>query len=230
MTDLRLVPAGESALVAECADRIDVDVNARVRALAAALERDRLPGVRDIVPTIRSVAVYFDPLRTDVRRLTERIHAAASMPASEVEGVLVEIPVCYDGDCAPDLDHVARASGMTRDEVVHLHTAREYRVFMLGFIPGFAYLGTVDPRLAMPRRATPRLDVPEGAVGIAGLLTGVYPRAVPGGWNIVGRTAERMFRFERAEPSRLRAGDRVRFSAVDRDTFEGLMASRDTPS
>jgi inhibitor of KinA len=227
MSDLRIVAAGDAALVAEFADRIDATVNARSIALAGELITRPFTGVRDVVPTFRSVAVYFDPLTTDVERLADRIREAAEACGETAERSprMVEIPVCYDREFAEDIEDVARFGGMDHLGVVAAHTARQYRVFMLGFLPGFAYLGTVDDRIAAPRRGVPRASVPAGAVGIAGRQTGIYPAPSPGGWNIIGRTPLRMLALDREPPALLAAGDTVRFRPIERLEFDRLAAT-----
>jgi inhibitor of KinA len=211
--DFRIVTAGDSALVVEFPERIDAEVNGRVVALAEAIEGERIGGVRDVVPTFRSVAIYFDPLRTDVDRLSERLERAAAYAHSAATTARnpIRVPVSYGGKAGPDLEGVARHAGMTEAEVITLHAAPVYRVYMLGFVPGFAYMGTVDPRIAAPRRSTPRLRVPSGSVGIAGGQTGIYPSETPGGWQLIGRTLLKPFDPSRAEPFLLKAGDSVQF-------------------
>jgi KipI family sensor histidine kinase inhibitor len=215
----RLVHAGDSVVVAELENRIDERVNARAIRMAAALERAGLPGVRDIVPTYRSVAVYYDPLRVDFARLSDLLSAEARAPADTEETGRPEhrspkrIPVKYGGPDGPDLADVAAFAGLSEAEVVARHTGRTYRVFMMGFLPGFPYLGTVDPLIAAPRRATPRLRVPAGSVGIAGSQTGVYPAESPGGWQLIGRTPVRLFDLSRPNPFLLEPGDDVEFVA-----------------
>jgi inhibitor of KinA len=222
MEGCRVVHAGDAALVAEFEDRIDPDLNARVVALADAIVRERIAGLRDVVPTFRSVAVYFDPLTTDLDRLSARLHELSSSVTSVADecGVPVEIPVCYGGEFGPDLEQVARYAGITAGEVVTRHAARGYRAYMLGFLPGFAYLGVVDRRIAAPRRTTPRVAVAAGSVGIAGSQTGVYPRSSPGGWNIIGRTPLVMFEPSRENASLVTAGVSVRFRPIDRAEFD----------
>jgi KipI family sensor histidine kinase inhibitor len=223
MTPARIVPAGDGALVAEFDDRIDAAVNARAIAVATAVRSAGVVGVRDVVPTFRSVAVYFDPLAADVAKLEALLRDIANTapPADTTGSTLVEIPVCYDREFAIDVDDVARFAGLpSADDVAAIHSSRIYRVFMLGFIPGFAYLGTVDERIAAPRRTSPRREVAAGSVGIAGPQTGIYPQQSPGGWNIIGRTPMRMLSPDRVEPSLLRAGDSVRFRPIDRSGFD----------
>lgn len=224
MNDFRVVAAGDAALVAQFDDRIDAAVNARAIALAQALRRASLPGVCDIVPAYRAVTVYFDPLRADAADLEAHLRAAASAEpdADALAGPRVHVPVCYDEEFGPDLDTVARFAGLSAREVIDAHLSRVYRVFMLGFVPGFAYMGTVDPRLALPRRREPRTSVPAGSVAVAGGQTGVYPSPTPGGWHIIGRTPLRLVSFDTSAPSLFAAGDGVRFHQIDRAAFEQI--------
>jgi len=218
----RIVPAGESALIVEFEERIDPEINARAIACAEAIQAARLAGVRDVVPTYRSVAVYFDPLRTDGDALMARLHAEAEAPPqpSAVLREPVRIPVCYGGELGPDLAGVAAYAGLSEADVTRLHAATTYRVFMLGFVPGFAYLGIVDQRIAMPRHASPRVRVPIGSVGIAGIQTGVYSAQTPGGWQLIGRTPLKPFDPSRADPFLMKAGDAVQFHAIDRGEYD----------
>lgn len=212
---MRVVRAGDTMLLVELEARIDPRVNQRAIDIADRVRARRLAGVRDVVPAYCAVGVHFDPLQTDLPAL-ERVLAAdaaaaeAREPAAAVRPV-VEIPVRYGGDEGPDLPEVAAWAGCTPDEVIARHLAREYRVYMLGFVGGFAYMGPVDPRIAAPRRRTPRERVPAGSVGIAGEQTGVYPLTTPGGWQVIGRTDARMFDAARPQPTLVLPGDRVRF-------------------
>jgi inhibitor of KinA len=219
-----IVAAGDSALFVELEERIDVAVNARAIALADAVQAAAIAGVRDVVPTYRSVAVYFDPLRADYDALVTCINRELQQPSTTESAARapIRIPVCYGGDLGPDLADVATFSRVSEREVVRLHTGSTYRVFMLGFVAGFAYMGTVDERIAMPRRATPRVRVPLGTVGIAGVQTGIYPAETPGGWQLIGRTPIKPFDPNRAEPFLMRAGDSVQFYAIDRATFTAM--------
>ena len=220
----RIVPAGDSAVIVEFEARIDARVNARVIALATALQAAALGGVRDVVPTYRSVAIYFDPLRTDSVALAARIEQETARlgttPAAARASI--RIPVCYGGEFGPDLSDVASFARMTEGDVIRIHSARAYRVFMLGFVPGFAYMGAIDEAIAMPRHATPRARVPAGSVGIAGVQTGIYPMETPGGWRLIGRTPVKPFDPARAEPFLLKAGDTVEFYPVVREDYDGL--------
>lgn len=220
--NVRIVPAGDSALVVEFDERIDPEINSRAIAVAEALQSAPLAGVRDIVPTYRSVAVYFDPLKTDYDELVRRLDKTAAETAisSRRESVPIRIPVCYGGELGPDLGVVAEFARLSESDAIAIHTSTVYRVYMLGFVPGFAYMGTVDERIALPRRATPRVRVPLGSVGIAGVQTGVYPAETPGGWQLIGRTPLKPYDRARPEPFLMKAGDAVQFFSIDRDEFE----------
>ena len=219
---VRVVAAGESALVAEFPSRIDPEINDRANAMAQRL-RWRWGGIlRDVVVGYCTVTVYFDPLRVDAPWLESEIRAAAGPARQSVRAgkAVVDVPVCYEGDLAPDLADVAAFGGCSTEDVVALHTGRTYRVYMVGFIPGWAYLAEVDSRIAAPRRATPRTAVPAGAVAIAGAQTGIYPAVTPGGWNIIGRTSRKPYDPARPDPFLFQVGDEVRFRAVSRAEFE----------
>ncbi len=224
----RIVAAGDSVLILEFEELIDPEVNARAIALARAIEAAGIAGVRDVVTTYRSVAVYFDPLRTSYDTLLGRLeHEATHVESDDVDvRPAVEVPVCYGGDCGPDLEAVAAFARLSTDEVVGLHARGLYRVFMLGFVPGFAYMGTVDQRIAAPRHSTPRVRVPLGSVGIAGVQTGIYPAETPGGWQLIGRTPLKPFDADRAEPFLFKPGDHVKFVPIGRAEFDRLGGAR----
>jgi len=221
----RLHYSGDGLLLVEFRAVIAPDVNRRAVALAAAIRDARVPGVRDVVPAYASVGVHVDPLRFDPAAL-DAVISRAWDTAADVEGPgrVVEIPVCYGGRFGPDLAEVAAFAGRSEDDVIERHAAGRYRVYMLGFLPGFAYLGGVDAAIAMPRRAAPRTTVPAGSVGIAGAQTGVYPCESPGGWRLIGRTPTAMFDLTRPEPALLAPGDVVRFVPLAHDRWTGRAA------
>lgn len=211
MIGVRVREAGDSALLVELDAVIDPEINARAIAIAAAVENERLAGVRDVVPTYRSVALHFDPLVIGVEAVRAAVNRALDARPQPAQTRSIEVPVVYGGDAGPDLGDVAGRAGLAPDVVARLHASTTYRVFMLGFLPGFPYLASVDERIAAPRRAVPRVRVPAGSVGIAGRQTGIYPMESPGGWNIIGRTGVRLFDPARVPPALLRPGDSVRF-------------------
>jgi inhibitor of KinA len=222
VSDYRVVAAGDSAVIVEFEERIDPAVNARTIAFAEAVQAATLPGVRDVVPTYRSTAIYFDPLRTDSVAMMACIDREAVRPVAPLASgtAAVRIPVCYGGELGPDLEAVAAFAKADEADVVRLHASATYRVFMLGFVPGFAYLGIVDDRIAMARRSTPRVRVPAGSVGIAGVQTGIYPAETPGGWQLIGRTPLKPFDPSRANPFLMKAGDAVQFYPIDRREYD----------
>ena len=215
MTAPRIGFPGDACVSVEFGQAIDPAVNARCVSLAAAIERERLAGVRDIVPGFHTVMVHFDALRLDRDTLAAGVQRAILASAASVdETAAMEIPVRYGGEDGPDLPDVAAFGRCSEAEVIRLHSEAVYRVYMLGFLPGFAYLGAVDGRIAMPRLDTPRVKVAAGSVGIAGAQTGIYPCDTPGGWRIIGRTPVTTFDPMRAAPSLFRPGQRVKFVVV----------------
>ena len=213
--DVRVLAAGDSAWLIELPERIDPEVNSRAIRIASAVKKSVLP-VSDVVVGYRSVMVYVDPLAEDGHLMEQRLRdLAVNTPDDEsVAGELVDVPVCYDGPYGPDLPDVAAFGQCDVEEVIGRHLALEYRVFVVGFVPGFAYLAEVDPRIGAPRRPSPRTQVPAGSVAIAGGQTGIYPSATPGGWNIIGRTRVLPFDPARADPFMFKPGDSVRFTPV----------------
>ncbi|MGC9356647.1 MAG: 5-oxoprolinase subunit PxpB [Anaerolineae bacterium] len=209
----RILPVGEAAFTVEFGDRVDPALVARVHALDAMLTSAPPRGFVEAVPTYRALLVRYEPHLTDAAALRADLAARLDVldEVPQPEGRLVEIPVRYGGEHGPDLETVAEYHQLTSTEVVRLHTAPTYRVAMLGFAPGFAYLLGLDPRLATPRLSVPRTRVPAGSVGIAGEQTGVYALSTPGGWRVLGHTELPLFDSEREDPFTLRAGDRVRF-------------------
>ena len=213
MTRPRIHPLGDAALVCEAAPPATLDCQRRIWALA---ERARLmPHVVEVVPGMNNLTIVFDPLEADYEALAAQLESGwDAAEAADMDSAEIEIPVRYGGADGPDLAALAEHTGLSVDEVVKRHTQAEYIVFFLGFQPGFAYLGGLDPALAMPRRAEPRLEVPAGSVGIGGVQTGIYPAASPGGWQLLGRTELKLFDPARNPPTLMQPGDRVRFTAL----------------
>jgi KipI family sensor histidine kinase inhibitor len=223
--DVRITAAGDAALVLELPARVDVETSGRIVAIAAALRRQCGAVIRDAVVGYHTLTLYFDPLAVDSRWLESQMLEVASdvQPGADAPGGTIEVPVCYGGVYGPDLAYVALQAGCSEQDVITLHTSREYRVFVVGFVPGFAYMGPVDERLALPRRSNPRTRVPAGSVGIAAGQTGIYPMETPGGWHLIGRTPVRPFDPARLEPVLFRPGDRVTFRAISPGEFEGAV-------
>ena len=222
----RLLALGDCAWTIEFGDAIDPKLHARVLGFAAALETARaaqgseLDGIIDVVPTFRSLTVHFDPQRVDGERLGHSLlQVAAGAGAVGAQGRHWRIPVCFDDEFAPDLTSLAAAKGMTREAVVALMTEATFTVYMIGFMPGFPYMGGLPSVLEVPRLASPRKAVPARSLAVAGAMCAVYPWESPGGWHLLGRTPVPMFSASDVAPSLLSSGDRVQWSAIDRATF-----------
>ena len=234
---MEIVSLGDSALIVRVVDDFARDPETSLNAVLAALralEAAAIPGVIELAPAYSTVGVFFDAagvaraapehepcdwLRIEIERVLNGQSAESEKP---VEAPLIEIPVCYDREFAPDIDDVARVAGLGEIEVIHCHSNAAYRVNCVGFIAGFPFMSGLPAELATPRRATPRKEVPAGSVGIGGAQTGIYPRSSPGGWNLIGRTPLRLFDVQREPPTILQAGDRVRFREISREEFDAF--------
>jgi inhibitor of KinA len=219
---LVLRPMGDSAVVVELGQEIERKTHLRVKALAAVLEQNPLPGMIGYVPAFTTVTVFYDPLSLSFKEVCQRLESlAVDVKISEdQQPKIVEIPVCYGGEFGPDLTFVAEYNGLKPEEVIQIHASGEYLVYMIGFAPGFPYLGGMSERIAAPRKSSPRLKIPAGSVGIAGRQTGVYTLESPGGWQLIGRTPLSLFRADRNPPSLLKMGDIVRFRPISRAEFK----------
>jgi KipI family sensor histidine kinase inhibitor len=237
---MEIVPLGDSALIVRVRERFEdapEETLDEVLRTFRKLQSARIPGVIEVAPGYTSVAVFFNPAATAEASATPdevfnwlmaRIHTAAAGVADPSRAVRspsqsVEIPVCYDPEFAADIDAVAQRANLPTREVVHLHSAVEYRVACVGFVPGFPFLTGLPKELATPRRDVPRKEIPAGSVGIGGAQTGIYPLRSPGGWNLIGRTPLRLFDPQKNPPTLLRAGDRVRFRVITREEFDALV-------
>lgn len=216
---------GDRALLVDCGDGMDMDVNQRVLALAARLGENRPVGINSVIPAYRSLTVIYDPLLTDQELLQKQIDdlVAYLEDVAGYETALIAIPVLYGGTFGPDIEFVSAHTRLTVNEIIDVHSSGTYPIYMLGFTPGFCYLGGMDHRLQTPRRETPRISIPAGSVGIAGLQTGMYPVSSPGGWQIIGRTPLRLFAPERENPFLYKPGDKIRFYPVTQQEFQVIM-------
>ena len=239
---MEIGPLGDSALIVRVREEFEDAPEETLNEVLHAFEQLRsagIPSVIELAPAYISVAVFFDPLQVAKASgqpdrafdwLKERVRRAITAVADRGKRRRtkrniqdpVEIPVCYDPEFGPDLADVARRAQISREEVVDLHSAAEYRVACIGFVPGFPFLVGLPKKLATPRRSTPRKEIAPGSVGIGGTQTGIYPLRSPGGWNLIGRTPLKLFNPAKNPPALLRAGDRVRFRAIARDEFELL--------
>jgi inhibitor of KinA len=221
--NLRFLSAGDRALVVEFGDRIDRSLSDEVLRLTAIIASSALGGVIETVPTFRSVMVHYDPLVTSRANLEQAIRGLLDRPHNSRTGARRwHVPVCYEGEFAPDLAEVARLTALSPEEVVGLHSSTQFHVYMLGFLPGFPYMGDLPEQLALPRRAEPRLRVPAGSISIATTLTAIYPYESPGGWHLIGATPIRLFDAERAKPALFAPGDAIRFQPIDLASFASI--------
>ena len=219
-------PAGDMAMVVELGDAISPQINRKVRSLTDALEQGGIPGVFDFLPTYRSVLVYYDPLQISSSDVQEGIERLLEITEEEDTGErhIVHLPTLYGGKMGADIEFVAQHTAIDEQELIRIHSGTDYLVYMMGFSPGFAYLGGLDERLATPRLQSPRTEIPAGAVGIAETQTGVYPIASPGGWQLIGRTPLKLFDPARERPVLLSAGDYVRFVPLaSRDEYDAIL-------
>lgn len=225
---VRVLDAGDAAVTIEFGHRIDQAMLAAVHALDTAIGRlhaeGGLPGLIETMPTFRSLTVFFDPLRTGRRAVIDALQPwlLAAEQAPPVPGRRWRLPVCYEGEAAPDLADIADASGLGVDDVIAAHSGTEVDVYMLGFLPGFPFMGPVAPVLDLPRRREPRVRVPPGSVAIAVGLTAIYPWESPGGWHLLGRCPVPLFDASRPAPALLAVGDRVGFEPIAGAEFERL--------
>lgn len=230
MIHYTITPLGDSALSVELGKEIGELTHQIVQAFVKDLEKNKFTGLVEYVPAFTKVAIYYDPVfiineldcddpyhyvEAKVEKILKKLKISANSNFN-----LVEIPVCYGGGYGPDLSEVAGVNGITEDEVIKIHSSTVYLVHMVGFSPGFPYLGGLDEKIATPRRSSPRLSIPAGSVGIGGSQTGVYPVSSPGGWQIIGQTPKALFDVEMSPPSFLQNGDRVVFRPISIEEFE----------
>lgn len=229
--DFQLFPEGDGAILIEAGKEISLANHRKIRAIVSLIEKAAPAWMIEYIPAYTTVTVLYDlfkvyekfgeyPYRYVSRYFTRLLEKA--QPAFIPEPRTVDIPVCYGGKFGPDLENVARINGLTPEEVIRIHASGDYTVYMIGFAPGFPYIGGMPEKIAAPRKKTPRLKIPERSVGIAGKQTGIYPIETPGGWQIIGRTPVKLFRPDRDGPSLLQAGDKIRFRPVSLEEYQEL--------
>lgn len=228
----KFLPLGDNALILDFGNIISEPINELVISIFYQLQTNPLPGMKETVPGYSSLTIYYDVMimvakknenKTAFDQMKEQVEKFLENERAESEdhGSFITIPVCYEKDMGPDLEWIAVENKIDKDEIVRLHTTKSYRVYMLGFLPGFAYMGEVDEKIVSPRKPQP-VNVEAGSVGIAGKQTGIYPLRSPGGWRIIGRTPLTLFDKNNKQPTLLKAGDTVKFISISRDEFENI--------
>lgn len=217
--DIEIVPSGDRAVTVYLGNSIDPQTSQRVLSLVKDLDNQRVESILDIVPAYASVLVLYDPLKISMADLSRRIEKAASNQETlkESSGNIIEIPVFYGGEYGPDMNFVVECTNFSENEIISIHSETLYRTYMIGFTPGFPYLGGLDSKLHIPRRKTPRNSIPAGSVAIAEGQTGIYPVESPGGWHIIGKTPVTLFDSTLNPPTLVSIGDSIKFIPMDNE-------------
>jgi inhibitor of KinA len=226
-----LHPLGDNAVIIELGNDINLETQQKVQMVTSFLDEQPPLWMIEYIPAFTTVTVFYEPVRfiQGSQKKTEPYNQVSSLLHQLLQGVtaadnlaeqrIIDIPVCYGGEFGPDLETVARMNGLTTEEVIHIHSSGHYLVYMIGFAPGFPYVGGMSEKIATPRRESPRLKIPARTVGIAGKQTGIYPIETPGGWQLIGRTPLKLFRPENDMPSLLRAGDKIQFKPISQKEY-----------
>ena len=224
---IQKVVAGDRALFLNFAEGISPQINRKVHLLASFIEKEKGEGILEMVPTYRSLCIYYDPLRVRLKDLKTALdpieHELERAKKTPPPARVLEIPVVYGGEYGPDLGFVASSSGLSEEEVIQLHSGSDYLIYMCGFSPGFSYLGGLDERIATPRLKTPRIRVPAGSVGIAERQTGIYPLGTAGGWRLIGRTPLKLFDAYKEPPIPFLPGDYFRFIPISEEEYQKIL-------
>ena len=224
--EVKYLIAGDRALVVEFGDEIEEQVNSKIRSLTVAIEKESIIGINETIPTYRSLMIIYDPMLMELDELIDTIKSIISRmhELKLTEAKVIEIPTLYGGEYGPDIEFVAEHNKISIDEVIKIHTDMEYLIYMIGFTPGFPYLGGMSDKIEAPRLQNPRTKIPVGSVGIAGKQTGIYPVESPGGWQLIGRTPVKLYDPYRKEPVLLNAGDYIKFVQIDEDEYKNIEA------
>ena len=224
MQKVKILIEGDSSVLIVFGDTISTEINQRITATVKLIKEQRIEGIVDMIPAFASLLINYNPLVISYAALRRRLERILRMEIRSEATVrrVYEIPVCYGGAYGPDLGQIADHAGLTPEEVIDIHTSRDYLIYMLGFLPGFCYLGGLDKEIATPRLKTPRVKIPAGSVGIAGEQTGVYPLESPGGWQLIGQTPLRFYDPHREKPILCEAGMHIQFYPIDREEFDRI--------
>ena len=221
MEEVKISTAGDSALLIEFGQEISPEINARITAFVHLLKAQHIEGVQDLIPAFTSLLINYDPRVVNYKSLTKRLQKLLKLDVNVEASAsrVFEIPVCYGGEYGPDIENIAKNAGLSEEEVIKIHSSKDYLIYMLGFLPGFSYLGGLDERIHTPRLANPRIKIPAGSVGIGGSQTGIYPLDSPGGWQLLGLTPVKTYDPERENPILFEAGDYIRFVPVSEEEY-----------
>lgn len=224
MQDIRIVAAGDSSILIEFGNKIDPEINRRITTIVQLMKDQQIEGVVDMIPAFCSLLINYDPRIVSYEKMYKRMKALVKidLKGGGRKKKVFEIPVCYGGEYGPDIGTIAQHGGLTEEEVIKIHSSRDYLIYMLGFLPGFCYLGGLDERIHTPRLANPRVKISAGSVGIGGSQTGIYPLDSPGGWQLMGMTPVKTYDPERKKPILLEAGDYIRFIPVDEGEYKRI--------
>ena len=218
--------SGDSALVIEFGNEISVNINKKIRKMMDDIKKENIDGIVELVPTYCSLLINYDVLKIDYNTLVEKLKTFLNNDLETAEGeevTLVEIPTLYNDEVGPDLSYVAEHNKLSKEEVIKIHTGTDYLVYMLGFMPGFTYLGGMSEKIATPRLESPRLQIYPGSVGIAGKQTGMYPSMSPGGWRIIGRTPLKLYNPNSDTPVYISSGDYVRYVSISEEEYNDIL-------
>ncbi len=224
MQNIKIVAAGDSSLLIEFGNEINEEINRKITTIVQLMRDQQIEGVVDVIPAFCSLLINYDPRIVSFEKMQRRMHALVKMDLKGGAGRkrIFEIPVCYGGEYGPDIGTIASHGGLTEKEVIEIHSSRDYLIYMLGFLPGFCYLGGLDERIHTPRLANPRVKINAGSVGIGGSQTGIYPLDSPGGWQLMGMTPVKTYDPSREVPILLEAGDYIRFVPVDEAEYRQI--------
>jgi TIGR00370 family protein len=223
---VRFLFSGDSALVIEFGNEISVDINKKIRKMMDDIKKENIDGIVELVPTYCSLLINYDVLKIDYNTLVEKLKTFLNNDLETAEGeevTLIEIPTLYNDEVGPDLSYVAEHNKLSKEEVIKIHTGTDYLVYMLGFMPGFTYLGGMSEKIATPRLESPRLQIYPGSVGIAGKQTGMYPSMSPGGWRIIGRTPLKLYNPDSDTPVYISSGDYVRYVSISEEEYNDIL-------
>ena len=221
---IKLLTAGDSSILLQFGNTIDPAINRKIAATVQLMREQHINGVTDVIPALCFLLINYDPRVISYEQIKRRMEALVKIDvtAGDTRKRVFEIPVCYGGEYGPDIRNIADHAGLSVEEVIQIHTSRDYLIYMLGFLPGFTYLGGLDERIHTPRLANPRIRIPAGSVGIGGSQTGIYPMDSPGGWQLMGMTPVKTYDPDREVPILVEAGDYIRFVAIDEDEFHRI--------